>query len=112
MEMEIAVVENITRVKLRGRLDSHGVDQVEAKFTASVAASGRNALVDLSELAFIASMGLRMFIGVKKAVARRGAKMILYAPQPQVNDVFATSSMGLIIPIVENEAEALDALKP
>jgi len=107
MEMQIAVVENVTHVKLRGRLDTHGVDEIETKFTASLVPGGRNAVVDLSELTFVASMGLRMFIGVKKALARHGAKMILFAPQPQVSEVFATSSLGGIIPIVDNEAAAM-----
>ena len=57
MEMDVAVIENVTHVKLRGRLDTHGVDQIETKFTASIVPSGRNALIDLSELAFISSMG-------------------------------------------------------
>ena len=111
MEMEIAVVENLTHVKLRGRLDTHGVDQIETKFTASLVPGGRNAVVDLSELTFVASMGLRMFIGVKKALARHGAKMILVAPQPQVSEVFAAASLGTIIPIVGNETEAIAVIK-
>ena len=109
--MEIAVVENLAHVKLRGRLDTQGVDQIETKFTASLVPGGRNAVVDLSELTFVASMGLRMFIGVKKALARHGARMILFAPQPQLSDVFTTDALGAIIPIVGNEAEALAAIK-
>ena len=111
MDMQIAVVENVTHVKLRGRLDTHGVDQIETKFTASLVPGGRSAVVDLSELTFVASMGLRMFIGVKKAISRHGAKMVLVAPQPQVNEVFAAASLGTIVPIVGSEAEAIAVIK-
>lgn len=111
MEMEIAVVENLAHVKLRGRLDTHGVDQIETKLTASLVPGGRNAVVDLSELRFVASMGLRMFIVVKKALTRHGAKMVLFAPHPQVSEVFATASLAAIISIVHTETEAIASIK-
>ena len=37
--------------------------------------------------------------------------MVLFAPQPHVSEVFATSSLGGIIPIVGNEAEAVALIK-
>jgi anti-sigma B factor antagonist len=107
MDMEIAVIENIARVKLKGRLDTPGVDQIETKFNASVVPSGTNTVVDLSQVAFIASMGIRMFIGLAKALKRRNARLVLYAPQSQVSEVFGTVSMRDIVPIVADEAEAV-----
>lgn len=107
MDIEVALTENIAHVKLRGRLDTHGVDQVETKFTASIVPGHRNAVVDLSEVNFVTSMGLRMFITVAKACARHHAKMILYAAQPQVSEVFKSASLSMTVPIAEDEAEAL-----
>ena len=64
MEMEVSYVDNIARVKLRGRLDTPGVDKIESKFTASVVPDGKTTVVDLRDVSFIASIGLRMFIGI------------------------------------------------
>jgi len=107
MEIEVALADDVARVKLRGRLDIHGADQIETKFTASVVPGGRKTVVDLSEVSFISSMGLRMFIAIAKALKRHGGKMALFAPQPQVNDVFASASLSAVVPIVGDEAEAL-----
>jgi len=107
LEIEITYTANIARVKLRGRLDTPGVDRVEAKFTSAVVPEGRNTVVDLSEVGFIASMGLRMFIGLAKALKRNNAKMVLFAPQSQVNEVFNTVVLREIVPIVVDEAEAV-----
>ena len=107
LEIEITYTANIARVKLRGRLDTPGVDRVEAKFTSAVVPEGRNTVVDLSEVGFIASMGLRMFIGLAKALKRNNAKLVLFAPQSQVNDVFNTVVLREIVPIVVDEAEAV-----
>src|SRR5262249_10518487 len=110
MEIDCAMVDGIARIKLKGRLDTHGVDRVETKFTAFVVPGRHNAIVDLSEMNFVTSMGLRMFIGVAKALKRHGAKMVLFAPQLQVNEVFTSASLAQVVPIVGTEAEALGAV--
>jgi anti-sigma B factor antagonist len=107
LEIEVTYAPKFARVKLRGRLDTPGVDRVEAKFTSAVVPEARNTVVDLSEVSFIASMGLRMFIGLAKALKRSNAKMVLFAPQSQVNDVFNTVVMREIVPIVVDESEAV-----
>ena len=107
MEIEILVSENIAHVKLRGRLDTPGVDKIEAKFSGTLVPDGRNAVVDLREVSFIASMGLRMLIAVAKQLRRRNARMVLFAPQAQVNEVFQTVLLHDIVPIVADEAEAV-----
>ena len=68
---------------------------------------GRNTVVDLREVSFIASMGLRLFIAVAKQLRRRNARMVLFAPQAQVNEVFQTVLLRDIMPIVADEAEAV-----
>jgi anti-sigma B factor antagonist len=107
LEIEVTYAGNIARVKLRGRLDTPGVDRIESKFTAAVVPEGRNTVVDLSEVGFIASMGLRMFIGLAKSLKRNNAKLVLFAPQSQVNEVFNTVVLREIVPIVVDEAEAM-----
>jgi anti-anti-sigma factor len=92
---------------LRGRLDSPGVDQIASKFTASVVPDGRNTVVDLSEVNFIASMGLRLFISIAKSLKRQNARLILFAPQTQVSEVFNTVLLHDLVPIVADEAEAV-----
>ncbi|HEY4265806.1 MAG TPA: STAS domain-containing protein [Micropepsaceae bacterium] len=107
MEIEILLTGNIARIRLRGRLDTPGVDRIESQFTSSVVPDGRNTVVDLREVSFIASMGLRMFIGIAKQLRRQNARMVLFAPQSQVSEVFHTVLLREIVPIVADEAEAM-----
>jgi len=58
-------------------------------------------------VSFIASMGLRMFIAIAKQLRKRNARMVLFAPQAQVNQVFQTVLLRDIMPIVADEAEAV-----
>jgi anti-sigma B factor antagonist len=107
MQIEFAKIDNIARVRLKGRLDTPGVDSIETKFTAFVVPDGISTVVDLSQVNFIASMGLRMFIAIGKALKRKNAHMVLFAPQRQVDEVFQTVQLRDILPVVMDEAEAV-----
>jgi anti-anti-sigma regulatory factor len=50
-----------------------------------------------------------MFISVARALARKQGKLILYAPQPLVKEVFDTVSLGEIIPVKTDISSALAA---
>jgi anti-anti-sigma factor len=99
----------ILEVALGGRLDTPGVAQIELRFTASLVPRAARAIVDLSKVEFIGSMGIRMFITVARALARKQGKLILYAPQPLVREVFDTVSLGEIIPVKADSSAALAA---
>jgi len=111
MEIEVALVENIARVKLCGRLDAQGVDQIETQFRASVVPRHRNVVVDLSDVTFVSSSGLKMFIIVAKALRQHDANLVLFAAQPQVSQIFAIASLSSIVPIALDEAEALESVR-
>ena len=44
-----------------------GADRIGLRFTAGVAGQRRNAIVDLSGVSFVASLGLRLFISTARA---------------------------------------------
>jgi anti-anti-sigma factor len=101
---------NTQRVALRGRLDAAGVERIELRFTAAVGAASRHALVDLGQVEFVGSLGVRLFISVARVLQRRGLTMVIYAVQPAVLDVLETVSLSDLIPIEGSEAEALGRL--
>jgi stage II sporulation protein AA (anti-sigma F factor antagonist) len=110
--MEMSVTDGaggIVEVVLAGRLDTPGVAQLELRFTAALVPRAARAIVDLSKVEFIGSMGIRMFISVARALAKKQGKLILYAPQPLVKEVLDTVSLGEIIPVKTDLSSALAA---
>ncbi len=101
---------NVTKVVFKGRLDTPGVDSIETRFTAALVPDGKSAIVDMSGVEFVASMGLRMFIGVGRSLMRKGAKLALYAPHPRVNAIFDGVSLGSIMPVCADEPAAVAAV--
>jgi anti-sigma B factor antagonist len=111
MELQKTDLGNACKIALQGRLDTPGVDQIETRFTASIVPSGKNALVDLSGVTFISSMGIRMLIAAARSLNLKKAKMILFGPQTLVKESLDHVSLNDVIPIVATEAEALELLK-
>jgi anti-sigma B factor antagonist len=110
--MEISQLDDDrVKVSFKGRLDTPGVDRVETRFVAAVVPGGRHALVDLSQVEFVGSLGVRMFISVARSLRMKQARLVLISPQAQVREVFDHVSLGDMIPICLDETEANSALK-
>src|SRR5262245_65429745 len=98
--------DNITKVMLSGRLDTMGVDRIESSFVATLVPPGKSAIVDLSGVEFVASMGIRMLISVARAMRQRQAKLAIYNVTSLVQEVFDSAKLSDIIPIAGNEDDA------
>jgi anti-anti-sigma factor len=103
----VEVADGVLNVALAGRLDTPGVDQVETQLSNAVAARNATALLDLSKVEFVGSMAIRMFMAVARAQAKKGLKVVLYAPQPLVSQLFDTVSLRDIIPVETDVHSAL-----
>ena len=104
------IAPGITRLTLEGRLDAAALAGLELPFTAMASAGRAHVLVDLRQVGFCASLGLRLFIANARVVQRRGRLMVLYGAQPAVAEVFETVALDKLMPIVATEAEALALL--
>ncbi len=112
MEMVVADLDGgVTNVVLRGRLDTNGADAVDLRF--SVIAGAKQAIVvDLSEVDFLASLGIRVLLTSAKAVQRKGGKLAIVVPEGNVFMVLKTAGMETLIPIFQERDAAIAAVVP
>jgi len=103
--------EGVLNLALIGRLDTPGVDSVETQLTAHLVPRGGRAMIDLSQVTFIGSGGIRMFITIARALSRRGGKLVLYGAQPLVAQVFTTTSLNEIVPVRSDAAAAATVVR-
>jgi anti-anti-sigma factor len=112
MEMQISdVADNLKKVTLNGRLDTPGVLGIETQFVTGLVPAGKHAIVDLSNVEFLGSMGIRMFISVARILREKHAKLALFAPQQMVNSVLESASVREIVPIYASASEATAAVQ-
>ena len=98
-----------TIVTLVGRLDITGALQIDRKFSV-IAGSEKKILVDMSQVGYIASIGIRILLtGAKTAKLKKG-KMVFFNLQPNVENVLKTTGLLEVLPNFQNFKEACDAL--
>jgi anti-anti-sigma factor len=105
MEVKIADEGSTAHVALIGRLDIQGAEAV-AMPLATLAGSKQNVVLDMSQVNFLASIGMRHLVSATKALGRRGGQLIIVAPQDVVREVITTAGLASMIPMVTNEDEA------
>jgi anti-anti-sigma factor len=108
MQIESEILEpGVIKITLSGRLDVLGAQAIDLKFTTLTATQKAMVLVDLSDVSFLASLGMRTFLSSAKALANRGGKMILFNPQPNVSSVLESSGLSRLIPVYHVYDEAI-----
>jgi anti-anti-sigma factor len=89
--------------RLRGELDVASYDAAATAVASLFDATG-DVTLDLSELTFVDSSGIRLFIRLQKALGTRGA-LILRSPMPHVAYILEISGLPSIGVRLEGTAE-------
>lgn len=75
------------------------------------AGSKKAVLLDLQNVSFLGSMGLRSLVAPTRAIKGRGGKMVIFGPNELVEKVLKTSGVDTLIPIHHELESALSALQ-
>lgn len=100
----------LAKLALSGRMDITGalaVDPVLMK----LAEEKSGLAVDMSEVSFLASLGIRTLVMSCKTLAAKGGNLALFGLQPGVEKVLRTSGLHTMIPIVADLSSAEDLLR-
>jgi anti-anti-sigma factor len=107
MDMQIDDIEDVTYVTLNGRLDTAGVSLIETRFFAAVLPKGRPTVLDLGEVPFLASLGVRMLISAARTLSQKGGRLVICNVTPEVMEVIEMTSLHEIVPTVASKDEAV-----
>ncbi|WP_408950194.1 STAS domain-containing protein [Lysobacter sp. Hz 25] len=102
------------RVYLAGRLDTSSYAELDRQLGPVLAASVPSLVLDLADLEYISSAGIRSIFRARKALAARGGKVVVVNPQPQIQKVFDLVKAVPMNEIFSSVAEAdayLDAMQ-
>jgi len=111
LQLESEKLENgVVIVKLTGRLDIQGAQDIDLPLAGITASPTTSVLVDLSGVSFLASLGLRSLLSAAKALSKRGGKMLLIGPKPNVVEILEVSGVSSLIPIFQDQETGLKSL--
>ena len=92
-------------ISLAGRLDLTGVNDIDEKFNRATSAD-RSAVVDLSRVDFITSLGIGLLFGSAQTLRAKGHKLVVLSPQLVVEKTLKAAHMELVIPIASSLEQA------
>ena len=102
MELQYSELENNIRlIKLIGKLDILGVGEIETKFTGYCAGENPRVLVDISDVEYLSSIGIRLLMLNAKSIASRNGRMVLLKPNPEVRKLLEVTGIPAIIPVYD-----------
>lgn len=111
MKMTVEEVENgFTMINLDGRMDLAGTHTIDQQFAFATSTQPLRLAVDLTNVSFVASIGLRTLLTAARAQAGRGGKMVLVGPNPAVRKVLETAGIDSIVPIFNDWESARERL--
>lgn len=110
MQMKIEdLAGGITVVALDGRFDTTGAIAIELPF--NMLANQRQALVvDLSNVSFMSSYGIRILLRAAKISTSMDAKLVICCPETAVCKVLRTAGTVDLIPVYPTRDAAVAAL--
>ncbi len=102
----------VTRVVIAGRIDSMSSAEIQNQLDELILGGSRLLVVDVEQVNFISSAGLRIFLHAQKQLERVDGQIIIYKVQEGVLRVFRMSGFDRIIQLADSEAALALACSP
>lgn len=88
MNITIENANGMMIAKLAGRLDTPAAAEVAPSFEQLQNAADGTVVLDCTELAYISSSGLRLFLSLRKAAVAKGGKVVVKNISNDIRQVF------------------------
>lgn len=107
MALAIEKIGRTLWVAAEGQINSANASIIEADLMAQVDKGEHFIVLDLAQLGYISSAGLRVVLLLAKKLKQHDGKLVLCGMQPNVLEVFDVSGFLAILKVVNTREEAL-----
>lgn len=88
MELIIEKQNEAITAYLKGRLDTLAAQEVSIQVESLVEAASETIILDCTEMSYISSSGLRIFLSLRKAASEKGGRIIVRGITNDIRSVF------------------------
>ncbi|MCD4772854.1 MAG: STAS domain-containing protein [Bacteroidales bacterium] len=111
MEIKEQKIKDVIVLEILGRVDTTNYGKLEGVLSDYIAKNEKNIIIDCSEMDYISSSGLRVFLtGFKKINAING-NYFLCGLQDNIQEIFEISGFTSIFKIFTNQENALKGIE-
>lgn len=93
-------------VSMDGRLDNETAQGFQEKMSALIDAGCTRLVVDMADLQYISSVGLRAFLLISKKLKPLGGKLLMCKQQSHIKEVFDIAGFSSLFPCYPTREEA------
>lgn len=111
MDIKIEKLGKHVLVRLSGRLDITQSDEVESTLSKDVQSGEGDMIINLGQVSYISSSGIRIFVGMVRELGRQGRKLKLCNITPPVKKVFDVVELLDLFEVYNSEEEAVKSLE-
>ncbi|MHC4513458.1 MAG: STAS domain-containing protein [Planctomycetota bacterium] len=97
-------------LKPEGSLDSADSPELEAAVLRTIANGETRVVIDLSQVSYITSRGLRVFLLGAKKMATAGGRLAVCSLQEFARKVFDAVGFQEVVPVFDTAAQAVESL--
>ncbi len=101
-----------TKVLLKGRIDGITSSELLTSFSKSILDGNRSFILDFSDVNYISSVGIRVFMSFRKELDSAGGKMVFCKVTPSIKDIFKISGFLKIFQFADSFEDILINEKP
>jgi len=109
MEIHIREIEDVKVADLKGDLDTNTAAQCEARLREIIEDGALKVLLNLEQLDFMSSAGLRVSLATAKRLQSQGGTLRVCCLNETVQEIFEMSGFITILNVTKTEQESLDA---
>jgi anti-sigma B factor antagonist len=108
MEIWEKSLGDVCIVGISGRMDSLNSKDIEAKMNLLIENDTAKIIIDLADVDYISSVGLRVLLAALKKQKQKQGSIKLVSLQPFVSDIFKMTGFDKIFSIYSNQEAALE----
>ena len=112
MEAKQTLVLNVPVITISGKIDALTSGYLEAALNRLIDYSSPMAVVDMKDVDYISSSGLRALVGAQNRARKSQGDLVLVSLQPMVKEVFEITGLKSFFSIYPRLEEALKGIKP
>lgn len=106
MEINVLQIKDYTSVSIKGRIDSMTASDFENKLIGILDDGVTKLLLDCSDLTYISSSGLRVFLVAQKKILATCGILRICCLKPEIKDIFDISGFSIIFSIFSDVEKA------
>ncbi len=109
MEIQVTEHKRVSVVAVTGRVDGSTAGEFEAALNELTEAGVNNIILDMSDVDFVSSAGLRVLVNTRKNVTSAGGRIVLAEPSEQVVETLDIAGLDVLFEAFEDRETAIGA---